>query len=331
MFAWIQRLRRSVAPSVSREDRIRGGMWGLLAGDALGVPYEFASPKRIPPLDQIDMVPPVAFMRSHAGVKPGTWSDDGAQALCLAASLLEKEGLDAHDLMDRIVRWYRDGYMAVGHDVFDVGDQTRSAAETFLRGGMAAIDKLPATEWSNGNGSLMRVLPLALWHHGSEADLVRAAFEQSRVTHAHLRSKLCCAFLCLWARRLLEGLDSEPAWQSAADILEQMFPQGTLERIELDDKIQPREEIPGKGKGYVVDSLHSARQVLREPTWEGVARAAVALGNDTDTTACIACGIAGVRFGVAGIPARWMKLLRGQEIAEPLVEALVERARRRSA
>lgn len=65
------------------EDKILGGLYGLLIGDAVGVPYEFHAPERLPPFEQIDMVPPAGFVRSHQGIAAGTWSDDGAQALCL--------------------------------------------------------------------------------------------------------------------------------------------------------------------------------------------------------------------------------------------------------
>lgn len=72
------------------KNKIKGGLYGLLVGDALGVPYEFHHSSQIPEYDLIEMEPPAGFLRAHSGVKPGTWSDDGAQALCLLDSLLEK-------------------------------------------------------------------------------------------------------------------------------------------------------------------------------------------------------------------------------------------------
>jgi len=90
-----------------------GGLVGLLVGDAVGVPYEFNAPEDLPDRHHIDMVPPAGFARSHAGVPPGTWSDDGAQALCLLASLLECGKFSLPDFADRLLRWYDGGYMAV--------------------------------------------------------------------------------------------------------------------------------------------------------------------------------------------------------------------------
>src|SRR5262249_39240267 len=161
--------------------------------------YEFHSPDELPPAEQIEYTPPPAFRRAHSGTPPGTWSDDGALALCLLASLLERGRFDADDFGQRMLRWYRDGYLAVDTRVYDIGMPTGQALAA-LREGVPALQAGPAPPNSNGNGSLMRVLPLALWHRGSDADLIRDARDQSRVTHGHLRSQLCCALYCLWAR-----------------------------------------------------------------------------------------------------------------------------------
>lgn len=301
-------------------ERIAGGFWGLLVGDAVGVPYEFAPRQRIPALPKIDMDPPVEFLRSHMGIKPGTWSDDGAQALCLANSLLERGRLDRHDLMDKLARWFRDGYLAVGRDVFDVGLQTRQAIGKFL-GGKPLEECVATGEWSNGNGSLMRTLPLVLWHRGSHEQLVSDAFAQSSVTHGHLRCGICCALYSLWARGTMEG--GLHPWHAAIERFESLFPIGTPERTEYESSIHPRNPDPPKGSGYVVDSLLSAVWANQAGSYEAVVKAAISLGQDTDTTACIAGGVAGLREGLHAIPHRWMKRMRGKEIALPILEALL--------
>src|ERR1041384_2962683 len=115
-------------------DRIEGGLIGLLVGDALGVPYEFHPASAIPPLEQIEFDPPPGFRRSHRSVPPGTWSDDGAQALCLLASLLDRGALAVGDFSRRLLAWYEDGYMAVDNRVFDVGVQTTVALRALMAG-----------------------------------------------------------------------------------------------------------------------------------------------------------------------------------------------------
>ncbi|CAB3795118.1 hypothetical protein LMG28138_03821 [Pararobbsia alpina] len=115
---------------------------GLLVGDAVGVGYEFRAPEKIPSRDQIEMTTPVEFRRSHAGVPVGTWSDDGAQALCLLASLLQRGKLSLTDFAGKLLKWLDDGYMAVGGDVFDVGIQTAQALIKLLQGSQSCADAL---------------------------------------------------------------------------------------------------------------------------------------------------------------------------------------------
>jgi ADP-ribosylglycohydrolase len=281
---------RILATMLSIETRLAGGLLGLLVGDALGVPYEFHRADQLPPREQLELEPPPGFRRAHPGTPPGTWSDDGAQALCLLDSLLARGAFDAGDFARRLVN--------------------------------------RAGERENGNGALMRVLPLALWHTGSDAALVADAHAQSRVTHGHARSQVACALYCLWARRTLDG--APDAWREAVATLRGLYDHDTAHRRELDDVIRPDDAPRGRGSGYVVDCLHSARASTEAGGYEDVVRAAIALGDDTDTTACVAGGIAGLRDGVDAIPARWRDHLRGRELYAPLLESLVaSRARNR--
>lgn len=303
-------------------ERIAGGLWGLLVGDAVGVPYEFHDPIDLPPRDALEMTPPPGFRRAHASVLPGTWSDDGALALALLASLLDRGTLDLEDFGQRLVAWHEHGALAVGNHVFDVGIQTSQAIRA-LMAGTPAQDAGPSNEQANGNGSLMRVLPLALWHQGSDAELVRDAHAQSQVTHGHIRSQVCCALYCIWARRTLQAAPN--AWGDAAATLRGIYGAASPAAAELERQIRPDHPPEGRGSGYVVDCLQSARMAVRAGGYEDVVKAAIALGHDTDTTACVAGGIAGIRDGVGAIPERWMRAMRGTELVEPLLQRLLDR------
>jgi ADP-ribosylglycohydrolase len=304
---------------LTRSDRIAGGIWGLLIGDALGVPYEFHPASALPPAHLIEMEPPPDFARAHVGTPPGTYSDDGAHALCLLASLLQCGCLDPDDVMRRLVNWYELGYLAVDDRVFDVGLQTSRALLAF-RSGSPALSAGPSGEQDNGNGSLMRVLPLALWHRGPDAALVADARTQSRLTHGHVRAQLACALYCLWARRLLDGADVSAAWHDATTTLRPFL--DAPDRTELDLHLRPDDAPTGQGTGYVVDTLSSAR-LVQSADFESTLRAAISLGNDTDTTACVAGGLAGLRFGLSAIPLRWRDSLRGQDLFTPLLTQLL--------
>ncbi|MCB9638255.1 MAG: ADP-ribosylglycohydrolase family protein [Myxococcales bacterium] len=308
--------------TISLAQRLQGGLWGLLVGDAAGVPYEFCLPDDLPPRELLEMEPPVGFARSYQGIEVGTWSDDGAQALALLSSLLRCDGLDAEDLGRCLVDWYERGEFAVDRLVFDVGIQTGEAIR-LLMSGRPALSAGPKHEMANGNGSLMRVLPLALWHQGTDLALVEDAHTQSLVTHGHPRSQACCALYCLWARRTLEGV--EDAWGAAVETLRALYDKDSPWFAELEWSIRPDDPPSGTGSGYVVDCLRSARWALAEPNYEQVIKAAISLGRDTDTTACVAGGIAGIRDGIDAIPSRWMETLRGKEWVLPWLERLLAR------
>jgi ADP-ribosylglycohydrolase len=309
------------------QERVAGGLWGLLVGDALGVPYEFHPPAALPPQPAIEMTPPAGFPRAHGRVPPGTWSDDGALALALLASLLDCGRLDLADFAQRLIKWYEQGYLAVDNDVFDVGIQTSQAIRSLLNG-VPPHSAGATNERANGNGSLMRVLPLALWHTGDDSELVRDAHTQSLVTHGHLRSQVACAIYCLWARRTLQS--APDPWGAAVATLRTIYRTDPQASAEFEQHIRPDEQPAGQGTGYVVDCLHSARlAVASGTTYEEVVKIAIALGHDTDTTACVAGGIAGLRDGVGAIPARWLNQMRGKELVEPLFEQLMH-ARERS-
>lgn len=304
-----------------RQQRIAGGLIGLLVGDALGVPYEFNAPVAIPAEHLLEYQPPPGFVRSHARVPPGTWSDDGAQALCLLASLLHCDSLDLDDFSRRLLDWYEHGYMAVDNDVFDIGIAT-SLALRRLREGVPPESAGGSAENSNGNGSLMRVLPLALWHRGSDAELVADAQRQSLVTHAHPRSQVCCALYCLMARRLLDG--STAPWPEAVAFARSLYAEDSVEREELEFSIRPDVPLRGNGTGYVVDCLRSAVTCLEQPDYERAVRMAIRLRHDTDTTACVAGGLARIRFGQEGITQRWRESLRGVDLPWLIIRKIRE-------
>ncbi len=304
---------------MTKLEKIEGGLIGLIVGDALGVPYEFHSASDLPSENEIEFEPPQWFRRSHAGVPSGTYSDDSAQALILLNTLLECGKFDAEHFAKGLVDWYEKGFMAVDGKVFDIGIQTSKAVDE-LNNGINPLLAGGVDEYSNGNGSLMRVLPLVLWHQGSDDDLVEIAEMQSCITHAHLRSRICCALYCLWAKNLLNETGDE--WNKAVEFLRDYYKNHTDKISQLEFNIKPDDEHKINGSGYVVDSLFSAKWACEKNSFEETVKAAIKLGNDTDTTACIAGGIAGIKHGVNSIPIRWRGNLRGKELYEPLFEKL---------
>lgn len=298
--------------------RLRGGLYGLLVGDALGVPYEFHDASAIPAEHLIEMEPPKRFRRAHSGVPIGTWSDDGAQALCLLESLNQNQALDLSHFARLLVAWYENGYMTPDGHVFDVGIQTSRAIHTLL-GGANAADAGPAGERDNGNGGLMRCLPV-VFAAKSVDGVIDLAMKQGLVSHGHARSQLCCAVYAAVSLGILDGLSAGEAVAKARVTMDERFSGTSMAR---EQQVVLRASIEdSRGSGYVVDSLWSAIDcVLNTDNYESCVRRAIMLGNDTDTTACIAGGLAGLLYGLDAIPSRWVQILKGKDLVEKLLRA----------
>ena len=163
---------------IALKDRFRGALLGLATGDAVGTSLEFKSPGTFQPIT--DMIGGGPF-----GLKPGHWTDDTSMALCLAASLVECQGFDAHDQMRRYVRWWREGYMSSTGRCFDIGITTAEALKTFERTGnpfAGSTDPHKA-----GNGALMRLAPVPMFYANKPAEAIERSGESSRTTHGAQR------------------------------------------------------------------------------------------------------------------------------------------------
>lgn len=296
------------------EDRLAGAVWGHLVGDALGVPYEFGPAI---PGNQVRF-------RGHGAhdQPPGTWSDDGALMLALLDSLLSR-GFDTTDQAKRALSWYRDGKYAAGRDMFDIGHTTREALDAF-EAGVPAEEAGPIDEMSCGNGSLMRILPLALVHRRAETcALVDQAHRASKVTHGHERPQVACALYVLVARRLLRGVRRRGAMERARAELREVYasPGFGPAYVTALDHLESWPER--KGRGRVWDSFWSAWDAFESAdSYEEAVKRAVAYGNDTDTTAAIAGGLAGIHWGIGAVPAAWLKQMRDRKVVDRMIAGL---------
>lgn len=306
---------------MKQKDKIAGGLYGLLIGDALGVPYEFNKPEDLPPYEAVEMTPPPGFQKTYPQIEAGTWSDDGAQALCLLDSLISQKTFSLEHFSDLLLSWYDKGEWAVENEVFDVGVQTGQALHAYKNGLSPEKCGLLNPE-SKGNGALMRVLPLALWHSDPRS-LVLDAHHQCLITHGHPCNQVCCALYCLTAKALLEDIPAPEAIKKSVAELRQIYRDMPEHQQELEWSICPEQPWEGGGSGYVVDSLRSAFMLLLQTaSYEESVKRAVLLGNDTDTTACITGGLTGIQYGLSGIPERWLLGLREREKVEKLLQQL---------
>ncbi len=304
-------------PACGQVRAVEGAVLGFAAADALGVPVEFTSRTQ----RRLD---PVTGMRG-GGVHrqpAGTWSDDTSMTLCLLRSLLEK-GLDYEDQMARFADWMQHGAYTANGLVFDVGNTTRRAIWRYLDG-MPALSCGDRGENSCGNGSLMRIMPLALWLRGRgqgrldgiAADLIHRA---SDLTHAHPLCEMVCGIYCSVIFRLCDGgelaqavragLDEALAFYEASPVFRELSGRfASLREIAS----LPEEEI--RSGGFALHTLQASLWcLLNTGSYAECVLRAVNLGEDTDTTAAVAGALAGLWYGAEAIPADWLRVLARQK------------------
>lgn len=304
------------APAIVLLSRFRGALLGLAVGDALGTTLEFTPPG---PHDLTDMVGGGPFE-----LPAGAWTDDTSMALCLATSLVERRGFDPADQMARYVRWWREGYLSSTGTCFDIGSTTGAALARYERTG----DPYAGSEdpHSAGNGSLMRLAPVALYYaHRARVALERAG-DSSRTTHAAPAAVDACRY---YAGLLVGALDGRPKEELVAPRFTPVA--GYWEERPLCPEVDAvaagsfRDKGPPdiRGTGYVVRTLEAALWAFgRTGTFREGCLQVVNLGEDADTTGAVYGQLAGAYYGEEGIPPEWRAKVVNRALIESLAEAL---------
>ena len=273
-------------------DRARGALLGLAVGDAVGTTLEFSIRDAQPRLE--DMVGGGPF-----DLPAGAWTDDTTLALALAESLAASDDFDGRDLMDRFVDWWRNGSYSCNGHCFDIGITTRAALERYVRTGDPVAGSTAPN--SAGNGSLMRLAPVALRYWNDRQRLVAVAAAQSRTTHgADEAVDACRAFSDLVADAV--------AGAQRADVLGRRTFEGApaIARI-LAGSWRGRARDTIRSSGYVVDTMEAALwAVARTGDFRGAVLLAANLADDADTVAAVTGQLAGALYGLNGIPDAWL-------------------------
>ena len=310
----------------SKRSRILGGLWGSVVGDALGVPVEFKDRTEV----QAD---PVVGMRGFGTHRqpPGTWSDDSSLLLCSAESLVMHE-FNTDDMGERFLAWRREEMWTPWGKVFDVGTATSQALGRIASGVRPEMAG-GGEENSNGNGSLMRILPVVLrFAQLPIAKLTDRIHRASAITHRHPRSQMACGLYALLVRQLLESTQPDEAFRKASDEFRAFYDAdpwwgAELQSFQLllagDMAERPESEIDSGG--YVMETLAASIWcLLTTRSFKDCVLKAVNLGRDTDTTGCVAGGLAGVAYGVESIPADWVAQLARREDLERLFDEFAD-------
>lgn len=297
------------------QNRHHGCLVGLAVGDALGTTVEFSSPGTFPPVK--DMVGGGVF-----DLRPGQWTDDTSMALCLGESLTRCNGFDAGDQMRRYVNWYRTGYMSSTGICFDIGNATRTALERFEHNGepySGLTDPMTA-----GNGSIMRLAPVAMAYAHQPEQAIRYAELSSLTTHGAVESVQACAVMAAMLVSGMQGADKQTmlaptTWQ---DWLGEKELSPGLQEV-IDGSYKHREPPEIKGTGYVIRSLEAALWAFdHTSSFAEGALLAVNLGDDADTTGAVYGQLAGAYYGYDQIPEHWLAQLAMRDELQELTDRL---------
>ena len=291
-------------------DKYRGALLGLACGDAIGATVEFRKRGSFPPVT--DMLSGGIF-----NLKKGQWTDDTSMALCLASSLIEQQGFDAVDQMQRYCRWRDTGYLSSTGECFDIGIATSLALSNFKKtgkpfSGIADPNKA-------GNGCLMRLAPIALYFHPDLNLTIEMAVESARTTHG--------AAECLEASRLFASMLFQ-AFNGANKrdvLLKNDIVQLNSQKLKMiaSGHYFNKTESEIKGSGYLVESLEAALWCFYvTDSFEAAILKAVNLGDDADTTAAVCGQLAGTFYGESGIPKHWLIELHQREMISNIAEKL---------
>ena len=295
-------------------------LYGVCVGDALGVPVEFESREYL-------RKNPVTQM-SAGGVHDqeiGVWSDDSSLTFCLAESIIE--GYDIHGLADKFIKWKNEGYWTATGEVFDIGNTTRQSIIN-LSNGIYPTLAGGCNEIDNGNGSLMRILPLVILLKNlsfeKRFDLVK---EVSSITHAHNRSVISCFYYLEFALELMEGKDKFDIYENLKTSVSEFLNSNEIYRHELihferllNGNINELEEDAIQSGGYVIHTLEASIScLLTTSNYEEAVIKAVNLGDDTDTTAAVTGGLVGLLYGFESIPASWVIQVKKKDEIDHLI------------
>lgn len=284
---------------------LKSAMLGLIVADALGVPFEFKNRGTFS----------VAGMTGYGthNQPVGTWSDDSSMTLATLDSMIRTEKLDCDDIMERFTGWFDDGTYCPYGECFDIGHTTLTAIGKY-KSGYSATRCGGKGFKDNGNGSLMRILPIAFVEH-----TVDDILDLSSLTHAHEISLMSCRLYAQIAENLMSGMSKEDAITHLRCCVDE------CENIPK-MKDYPQEQI--KSSGYVIDSFEAAVwSFVNSESYRECVIKAVELGDDTDTVAAIAGGLAGIYYGIGGekgIPEEWIDTLARKDWIKEMLDKACE-------
>ncbi len=307
-------------------NNVKDGIIGFAIGDALGVPAEFKTREELKKFPITDMIGYGTY-----GVPLGTWSDDTSMTLATMDSIIEKRKIDTDDIANKFLQWFRNSKYTATEQVFDIGRTTlQSLAKYEIN--MDEAKKCGQTgEMDNGNGSLMRMLPIAYYSYFKkfsdypEKDYYESIYNYikdiSSITHANEISILGCYIFVMFAIEIIQGKLKDLSYEYIKNLDYSFFSREAIKKYDKILKGNIKEELVEniRTTGYIVDTLEAVFWLfLNSKDYDETLLKAVNLGGDTDTIAAITGGLLGMHYGIEKINENWKKKLIKCEYIEKL-------------
>lgn len=311
---------------VNYSDEIKSALFGIAVGDALGVPVEFNNRESIAKKPVTNMIGYGTY-----NLPPGTWSDDSSLTFCLAEAMTQE--FDLNRIGQNFVKWYNEAFWTARGNLFDIGNATRQA---ILRLANGETPELAGSidESSNGNGSLMRILPLLFYIKDKTInERYEITRQVSSITHGHIRSIIACFYYLEFAKQIIEGKDKFEIYQNLQNEITSYLKSISINSTEvaffdrlLEDNIHQLPEDEIESSGYVLHTLEATVWcLLTTESYNDAVLKAVNLGSDTDTTGAVTGGLAGLLYGFDNISANWIKQIARKDDIEDLADRLAEK------
>ena len=292
--------------------KIVDGILGFAIGDALGVPVEFKSREQLKENPIKDMIGYGTY-----NMPAGTWSDDTSMTLATIHSIIEKGAIETNDIANKFLKWFRKAEYTATNETFDIGRTTLQALAKYELKQDDAVNCGGSGEYDNGNGSLMRMLPIVYYIYykqiKDEKELYELVRNVSSITHSHEISVLGCYIYTMYCLSLLEGKDKSGAYEDIQKINYSMFSEYAINKYGriLKDNIAEVSEDDISSSGYVVSTLEAVMWLfLNAGDYNKTILKAANLGEDTDTVGAIVGGLLGIYYGIDRINDSWKKTLK---------------------
>lgn len=289
------------------------GIIGFAIGDAFGVPYEFKTREQMNSISNIEEM--IGY--GTYNVPKGTWSDDTSMTLATMDSIAEKGKIDTEDIAKKFIKWLRNNEYTATGNTFDIGRTTFQSLAQYELKLDKAINCGQTGEMDNGNGSLMRMLPVAyyIYYKGikDSREIYEIVKQVSSITHAHEMSILGCYIYVNLVIQLLNGENSANTHKKIKKADYSFFSEKTLDKYDriINGRIEDLKFQELNSSGFIVDTLESVLWLFfNSNNYNQTIIRAVSLGEDTDTIAACAGGLVGIYYGIESINENWKKNLK---------------------